>query len=272
MRQQAKTAFEKDFFKLMNNSVYGKFIENVRNHSAVKIFTNTSKELTPSQIAKFKSARHLVDGIVAYDFAKTKCKLNKPIIIGQAILDLSKLHMSQSWYGLKDRYPSARLLMTDTDSFIMELPKKFNQDLLGYAELADLFDFSNYPEEHPLFSTKNKAVVGKFKYETAGKGAIIEFAGLRAKMYAYRTANGKEAHRAKGIGKTAAADYHFENYKKTLLEHTTDHVQFSNIRSRDHMIYTVNVRKTGLSPYDNKFYAIDNVNTVPYGYAGEQRS
>ena len=127
-RQECKTDFEKDFFKLLNNSVFGKCIENVRKRSATKIYTRPH-ELTYSEVSRYKHHTIFTENLVAVDYQKTRCVLDKPIIVGQAILDLSKLHMSQSFYTLKRMYPGIKLLMTDTDSFIMEMPRQFDEDL-----------------------------------------------------------------------------------------------------------------------------------------------
>ena len=109
---------------------------------------------------------------------KTTVTLCKPVYVGMSVLDLSKLLMFQFYYEtLKPIYGGdVRLLYTDTDSLILEFQ---TEDL--YADMGrnpDVYDTSNFPTNHPLYSEVNKKVVGKFKDELGGK-LLKEFVGLR---------------------------------------------------------------------------------------------
>ena len=154
------TDFEKDFFKLMNNSVFGKTMENVRNRINVKLVTN---ELSLNKLVtkpNFKSANIFHENLVAIHMEKTTVKLNKPIPIGMSILDLSKTLMSKFHYDyIKPKWgDKAALLFTDTDSLCYEIKTDdFYKDISG--DVPEWYDTSNYDEDHPLFSKKNKKVV-----------------------------------------------------------------------------------------------------------------
>jgi len=302
MRTQVTSDVDRNFFKLLNNSIYGKLIENVRKRASIALFTDESSELTPAQVAKLKDCRTLISGddgsLVAYTFESYKCKLDKPIAIGQAILDLSKLHMSQSFYAIKQRYDGdktpeelrssaeVRLLMTDTDSLLMQLPKRFEDDLAHDEEFRDMFDFSKYPKDHPFYSDTNNSVVGKFKNEMVSKPdkktgiitvrKIDEFIGLRSKMYSIKAidengiAEDATVSHAKGVHKVPMKDIKHENYREALFDHVNTNVEYDSLRSRNHVVYSVHTNKIGLSAYDNKFYQLDNINSVPYGYTGKE--
>jgi len=273
-RAQSKDNTEKDFFKLANNAIFGKTIENVRKRSAVKIYAgNKTIAPSPAWLNKWENHEIISDKLTFVEYQKTKDKINKPVIVGQAILDLSKLLMCQTFYMLKEKYPSMRLLMTDTDSFVLELPKRFNDDLLHDEEFKDLFDLSEFPESSPFFDAKNKKIVGKFKDEMAGKESnIMKFVGLKPKMYCFELDNAKDKNTAKGVDREHSKTLTFSVYKSILDTQKISKFASHSIRSRRHETFTIQMTKTCLSPFDNKFYQLDNINSVPYGHYLTRRS
>ena len=110
LRQKAKNTFEKNFFKLMNNSVYGKTMENVRKYQDVKLMAMNNEKDEKKFLNKvceptFKYRRQLKDTLVGAHMGKASITLNKPIIIGASVLGLSKLLMYHFWYNyIKDKY------------------------------------------------------------------------------------------------------------------------------------------------------------------------
>lgn len=127
-----------------------------------------------------------------------KVKLNKPVYVGQAVLDLSKLHMYDFWYShIKKLYgEKAQLCYTDTDSFSLHVEtENIYDDMRAHA---DLYDLSDYSKDHPCYSTENKKVVGKFKDECCGRH-IAKFVGLRPKMYSILEADGVNTMKVKGV-------------------------------------------------------------------------
>ena len=93
LRTEAKNEFEKDFFKLMNNSVFGKNMENVRNHRDIKLVTRDERRNKLVSEPNYHSAKHFSENLLAIEMRKTKVILNKSVYLGQAILDISKMLM-----------------------------------------------------------------------------------------------------------------------------------------------------------------------------------
>ena len=144
LRAKSTSTFESDFFKLCNNCVYGKTMESVRKRIDVKIAHDGTAKLT-KLIARpsFKTRKVFDGGVTALHMAKTKILLNKPIYVGMAILDLSKLHMFKFYYAMKKQY-KCELLYTDTDSLLMQIYVN-NLEKDFYEKNLDLFDTSNFP-------------------------------------------------------------------------------------------------------------------------------
>ena len=105
LRKEAKNDFEKDFFKLMNNSVFGKTMENVRKHRDIKLVTTEKRRLKLVSKPHYHTTKHFSENLIAIEMKKTKIKMNKPIYLGASILDISKTHMYKFWYDyLKLKY------------------------------------------------------------------------------------------------------------------------------------------------------------------------
>ena len=137
---------------------------------------------------------------------------------------------------------------------------------MEWQEDDALFDFSDYPKQHHLFSNMNKKVIGKMKDETASI-PISEFVGLRSKMYSIKYGN-QEKKTAKGISKYVVKQkIRHAKYKSCLLNQTVTVEQINLIRSFKHQIFSICVNKQGLSPYDDKRYVLPNgCGTLAYGH------
>ena len=123
LRKQAKTDFEKDSFKLMNNSVFGKTMENVRNHRDVKLIVTNGQRKTLVSEPNFHTSKQFSEELMAIEMRKTKVTMNKPVYLGQAILDISKTLMYEFWYDyLKPKYDDkVKICYMDTDSLIIHV-------------------------------------------------------------------------------------------------------------------------------------------------------
>ena len=121
LRKDAKNDFEKDFFKLMNNSVFGKTMENIRNYRDIKIVTSDKQRSILVSEPNYHSSKRISKDLMIIEMNKTEVKMNKPIYLGQAILDISKTLMYEFWYDyIKPKYEDkARLCYMDTDSFVI---------------------------------------------------------------------------------------------------------------------------------------------------------
>ena len=140
--------------------------------------------------------------------------MDKPLYLGFSVLELSKLLMFETYYDKLQPYYGQDILKLhymDCDSFVLSIEtQNIINDLIN---LEDFFDFSNLNENHELFSTKNKKIVGKFKIETPENIWIDEFVCLRSKAYSFKCGN-KNTNKLKGISKSYSRNIKFEEYKK----------------------------------------------------------
>ena len=118
-----KNDFEKDFFNLMNNSVFGKTMENVKSHRDIRIVTTNKRRNILASEPNYHSTKYLSKDLLIIKMKRTEVKMNKPIYLGQAILDISKTLMYEFWYDyIKPKYgDKARLCYMDTDSCVMHI-------------------------------------------------------------------------------------------------------------------------------------------------------
>ena len=264
-RTNAKNSFEKDFFKLMNNSVFGKTMENIRKRVNVKLVTDKKKLLKWTSKPTYISSKNFNENLVAVHNIKEQIKLNKPAYVGMCILDLSKTLMYDFHYNyIKQHYGSkAKLLFTDTDSLTYEIEA---EDVYSdFWKDKDLFDNSDYPVDSPFYFKENKKVIGKFKDEAAGV-PVCEFVGLRSKMYSYIKDNQKGEKTAKGIKKNIIKqNLKHQDYKETLFEKKQMHHKMKTIRSQNHKLGSYEINKVSLSCYDDKRYIKeDGIHTYAY--------
>ena len=98
LRKEAKNDFEKDFFKLMNNSVFGKTMENVRKRRDVKLVVTEERRKKLISEPNYDSCKHFSESLMAIEIRKTEVLMDKPIAVGQTILDISKTLMYEFWY------------------------------------------------------------------------------------------------------------------------------------------------------------------------------
>ena len=270
LRTQAKNNFEKDFFKLMNNSVFGKTMENIRNRVNVKLVNTEERLKKLSAKPNYKSCKIFNENLISVHMKKTSLTMNKPVYLGMCILDLSKTIMYDFHYNyIKPKYGAkAKLLFTDTDSLMYEIQTEdFYKDIS--KDVKDRFDTSDYPENHPsgIPTGINKKVLGMFKDEAAGK-RIKEFVGLRAKLYSFIMEDGKENKRCKGVKKQVVESSITHEDYKTCLRTGKEQLRKQNIlRSYEHEVFTEEVNKIALSALDDKRYILgDGIHTLAWGH------
>ena len=156
-RKISANSFEKDFFKLMNYSVFGKTMENFRKRISVKLVSNSKDFIRCISKPSFFSQKILSKNFVAIHDIKPVLTLNEPVYVGFSILDLSKLLMYEFHYKyLKSKF-DANLLFADTCSLVDETKTEdFYEHLY---EDKDSFDFSDYPLNSKFFDSVNKVSV-----------------------------------------------------------------------------------------------------------------
>ena len=175
LRIESKNSFEKDFFKLMNNAIFGKTIENIRKRQNIKIIDNVKKAKKLSSQPNFKRSTIFDENLIAIHLQETEIYFNKPIYVGQAILDTSKTLMFDFHYNyIQPKYEKkAELLFTDTDSLMYEIETEdFYKDIKKRKRKSKkMFDTSDIPPEHSskIKTGINKKVIGMFKNDAAGK-------------------------------------------------------------------------------------------------------
>jgi hypothetical protein len=268
-RTTAKNDFEKDFYKLMNNSVYGKTMENVRNRINFKLISSEDQALA----IRNTRTRYTIfnENLVGVHLCKKEVLLNKPIFIGQTVLDDSKVLMQDFHYNFMLKQferSNIDLLFTDTDSLCYHIKNQDPYEII--AKNKQYFDLSAYPKTDPMFDPINKKVIGKFKDECidGSLNYITEFVGLRSKLYAYMTNDDEEHKKCKGVKKAVVQkDLKYDDYKKTMETRTDKEIKQMTFRSYKHKLYTEKITKTGLSAYDDKCYILDdNINTLTFNH------
>ncbi|XP_066596570.1 uncharacterized protein [Prorops nasuta] len=271
LRTESNSDFEKNLYKFTNNAVFGKTIENVRKRCNVHIKNNWGGRYgVRSLVSKQNFYRISIfdEDLVAIQMKKLNIIIDKPIIIGMCVLDLSKVCLYSFHYDviLPKFKLDVKLLYTDTDSLIYEFKCEDIYDFI--REKIDYFDTSDYPINNKYnIPLVNKKVIGLMKDECNGN-LMSEFVGLRSKMYAYRI-NGvnKDKKCIKGIKSYVVKNIEFDDYIDSLKNFNTLICKQNIIRSNLHNVFTICEEKIALSPYDDKRYLIANsTDTLPWGH------
>ena len=193
--------------------------------------------------------------------------MDKAIYVGFATLEISKLHMYETFYDTLQTYfgqENLQLHYIDTDEMILSMKTKdITKDL---KNLEDIFDFSNLDENHELFSERNKKVIGKFKIETPKSIWIDEFVCLRSKAYSFKCKDNIESkNKMKSISKSQSKHNKFEEYYNCLFggEYQRECNNYI-IRSNNHEMFLQEVKKSTLSIFDDKRCYINETKSKPW--------
>ncbi|KAL0839583.1 hypothetical protein ABMA28_016273 [Loxostege sticticalis] len=270
-RRVATTAVDIAFYKLMNNMVFGKSIQNDEKYFDLKIidhwFKAGLKHGGHSLMGRADYHSHAVisEKLLAIQLNKTKRQFNTPLYIGISVYELSKAHMYEFHYNFmkKQKKLKPKLLYTDTDSFIYQI---FTDDY--YSEILDSvderFDTSDYPEDSIIFSQENKKRVGYFKDEMNGD-VVKEFVALRPKVYMIESKN-KTIVKAAGVPKDFQK-FTIDDYKRCLYKQEKIYKVMTRIKPVGYDIYTQEYGKVVLSPAYSNRHVLDNfIDTLPFGH------
>ena len=271
LRKKASNDFEKDFFKLMNNAVFGKTMENVRKHRDIKLVKTDYKRNKLVSEPNYHIMKLIPENLSIIEMKKVKVKMNKSICFGLSILEIRMIIMYEFWYDyMKKKYGDMiKLCYIDTDSLIMNIKTKdFYKDIA--RDVEERFDTSNYDVDRPLTKGKNKKVIGLMK-DGLGGGIITKFVALRPKTYSYMTDKFIEMKKAKGTKKCVIKKMlKFEDYKKYLSDNKPMLKSQQRFKSKNHEVYKENINKIVLSSNDDKrIIALDRITSYPYGYCGQ---
>ena len=260
-RKQAKNDFEKDFFKLMNNSCFGKTMENVKNR--VELYLTVEEEKATKWFSKihFKTAKEF-ESLYLIEMFKKEIVYDKPIYVGTSVLDLSKLHMMRFHYeviqpNFENNY---ELIYSDTDSLTYNIKHpdvyKWVKDNSSHFDLSD---------DKYMKDDTNKKVLGKFKDELEGI-PMKSFTALNPKVYCFDYAE-KDVRKCKGVSKAVVKkELKNSDFKKVLDTGESINKDVYGIRSFKHEVFTVRTEKTCLTNYYDKMYMTDYNTCVPYGH------
>ena len=257
-RMNAANDFEKDFFKLMIISVYGKTMQNLRKRINVRLVNNEKYFLKYTGKPTYINHKIFGKDYAAIHEIKPVLILKKPIYIGFTVLDLSKWKMYDFNYNFIKKNFNAGLLFTDTDSLAYEI--KSEHVCEEFFKWKDLFDFSNYSKDSNNFNKTNKKVIGRMKDEF-GEVIITEFVGLKSKVYSMKKIDGKECNTAKGV--SIATE--FDKFKDVLFNKKIIRHKMKRIESKKHKLGTCEIDKISLSCFDDKRYVLDDgIYTLSY--------
>ena len=286
--QPGGSDFEKELYKLMNNSIYGKTLENPMKYSLLH-FISTKKQFNKAAIKPgFEGTVFTQDDFAIAKLKYETIKYDKPLYLGATVTELAKWKMFNFYYNVVQDYfkppKKAELLFTDTDSLMMEIT---TDDI--YRDIAEInknpkyecpIDVSTFDKEiiekYDIPTTNNK-VIGAFKSET-GSQQIAEFVGLRAKMYSYIIHGDESAKhlRAKGVAKSSLNLISHQNYIDCLFNPddpmlARQPITMKSIRSKKHTLTSTVSEKFGLSCNDTKRYVIPDgpgklIETLAFGH------
>lgn len=278
-RAVATSAFEKDFYKLMNNAAYGKFIQNNRKHSTVIAIDPWKMDLKATWDPFLQDRRIVNETLVLGYLKKGRAECNSPLPVGSVILEHSKWLMYDFFYNTVKRVyeDKARLIFTDTDSLCLEIQTDDVMADLTQHGLDSLMDLSEWPKNTDYYGKEyynpiNKKVIGKFKDEMVTDDQITyitEVVALRSKMYSCLQSNNKNKATAKGITRAAKKGISHKDYMECLFtkdDYEIKRVDMWKINSVDNNLYLNVTSKQTLSPCDSKCYLIDATHTVCYGH------
>ena len=242
--------FNKNLYKLMNNCIYGKIIENIRKRINSKLVNDKGTYLKIVNRPNFVSQKIIDKNFVVFHCKKKELTLNKPIYIGFCILELSKLLMYRFHYDHVLKTFDAKLLFTDTDSLVYEI--RGGNVYEQYFKDRKLFDFSGYPKDSVYYDDTNKKVLGKMRDEFNGI-KIDEFVGLKSKMYSLISSNW-EANKANRVNLVLKhKEFVDVLFNRKVLRH-----KMKRILSEKHNVGTYLINKISLSCFGDKRFILDH--------------
>ncbi|XP_060847585.1 uncharacterized protein LOC132927141 isoform X1 [Rhopalosiphum padi] len=297
MRKKAKNEFEKNFFKLMNNAVFGKTMQSKRKEMKMELVSCERRLQKLINKTTFKHCTNYNENLNAVALENKIIKFDKPIYIGKyififsifiihlliyifigfAVLDISKTLMYDYHYNVMKKHykDKIKLMYTDTDSLVYHInTDDFYKDLADNPSLLDRMDTANLPSVHPCYVADRKKSPGFFSDEVDGN-VVSEFCALRAKSYAFNVYAGledvvREQIKAKGVRQHVVKNHMtLEDHVKCLFGEAGVEAYKENvsIRSFKHKLMTIKTRKLTYNSYDDKRVVLDDkIHTLAHGH------
>ena len=270
MRASALNPFIKNALKLINNSIYGRTLLNPLNYATqAKIChdQNESTMLKSFNKPTFRKVDIINNNRFLVTYNRSSVKASSPIYVGFSILDHAKLFMYKFWYStIVPTYgEKAEFVYSDTDSFIINLKTEdITKEITG--PLAEHLDLSNFPSDHPLYSSKCKGELGKLKIETAPYH-MKEFICLKPKAYTFTTTKDDQVsnNTLKGIPGHIRNGLTLTTYKECFYSNTRFSKDIFNLRFYNKHMSLTKSSKVILFCFEDKRYYINNLES--YGYS-----
>ncbi len=251
MRQSAQSTFEKDVFKLFSNSLFGKYIQNVKKQRKYTLTNNRQKLQKLVNTAHYTNFDIIHSNLVGVSLKQQRVMLNKPIILGAVILDLSKQYMYKFHYEviMKAYSPkSVKVLVMDTDGILYSFLDKDPFHMI--KKYPQWFDTYNFKANDPFYNPNFAQCLGRFKFVFGGE-LISEYISLKPKLYSILFVNDEAKKLAKGVPRQTMNLITHQDYLLCLHNYAQFSHVFYNFKSRLHNITTQLQRKTALSPFDS---------------------
>ena len=272
LRASSSDDLSKTSFKLMNNAIYGKTLEDARRRTKLSICTVPRSAMRCISSPHFTAMKILSPNFVLCFQENESVKVKQCHAVGVSILDHSKVHMYDLYYNqiipllnLDPVRGDIRVVMSDTDSFLLSIKTTLSLTSL-FKRLDPVMDFSNYPSLHPLYNEKRKGKLGLLKDEMKG-GEIREACAIRSKCYSFSTSEGEQHPRCKGCPSLTTKSLPLQMYKDTVKDLREGvRVSYFKIKSKNHVITTNKEKKNIFSAFDDKRYYTCSIHSVPYGH------
>ena len=260
-RKEATNETDKSLFKLLDNAVYGKAMENMRKRMKVRVASNEKDFVKYASRPTYINHNIYGKKFVVIHERKQLLTLNKPIYVGCVVLELSKLAMYEFYYDfLIQKCENVKLLYMNTDSFIIEVIGENFDDII--LENKEYFDLSNSPKNSKYHTDDNKKVPGKMKDEYGGK-VIYEFVRAKPKSYTIIDVNNCE----KSVHKGHSFNFKSSEFKDMINNRKVVRHSMKKIISKNHKIYTQDGNKISLSCFDDKRHIKDDgIYTLAFGH------
>ncbi len=276
-RAKATSKVEINLRKYLNNTLFGKQIQNARKRVNMVLINSIEKRMRYGKKANLKHLKILNDNLTIVVLAKTSVTLNSNMPSGVSILEEARKNMYDFWYlWVKKQYPTASLCYTDTDSHVIKIEtENIYDDMLKHS---DEFDMSEYDQKHTIwkkyYNVKNKRTLNKMKDECSNS-ILTKFCALKSKLYSYEyvqidndgnVVGKKQEKKAKGVARVAVRRTKFEQYLECIEKPIQTTAQFNSIRSFDHHLVTLKQTKKCLNRFDNKRFETTPANSLALGH------
>ncbi len=264
-RAKSTSIWESNINKMLNNAVYGFFLLNLMGRINVKLCQDPKEMLKLVAKQTFQSFKFINSNLISVNMTRSRVLLNNALFVGASILELSKELLYRVYYkNIKPYFKeSVSLLLLDTDSYILKFT---DADFLKFVENnKDLFDLSNFPPTHYLYSDTNKKKPGYLKIESADK-PVLSFIGLRPKLYTIIIGDKLEK-KAKGVSRASIQqDLTYQSYYNSLFQQHITYTSSSRIQGKSHQLYTLFCIKKSLTSFDDKRYHLTYQQDISFAY------